>query len=117
MKLSHLTAAIFVVALFGILETEHWYEIDRLHDRARDLEDQLREAELRRALHDLEDQVRDVVEPSVPVGVTCICPDYEEGWDDAEYAGGCDPDMGEMTIEELQTVCTELVSFGYVPHC
>lgn len=51
------------------------------------------------------------------VAVVCECPDYDEGWEDAQFAEGCDPDLGSMDIGELQGICDELNSYGYVPSC
>jgi hypothetical protein len=51
-----------------------------------------------------------------PVQVTCVCPDYEDGWEDAEHAVGCDPDSG-FDIEELRALCEDLETYGYVPSC
>jgi len=55
-------------------------------------------------------------EPS-SVMVTCVCPEYEEGWDDAVSAQGCDPGFDETPIEDLRLICAELDAFGYVPGC
>ena len=66
------------------------------------------------------DQLRELVQPQVacaPVHVTCECPEYDEGWDDAQFAEGCDPDMTEMDIDALRIVCEELDSYGYIPGC
>ena len=51
------------------------------------------------------------------VAVTCACPEYDEGWEDAQHAIGCDPDINEMDLDVLQNICEELDSYGYVPHC
>ena len=64
------------------------------------------------------DQLRELVQPQVacaPVQVTCVCPDYEEGWDDSEYLDGCSPE--ELDIEELRIVCDELNQYNYIPGC
>lgn len=50
-----------------------------------------------------------------PVHVTCDCPDYEEGWDDAEYVEGCNPE--EFSVEDFQVMCDDLNQYGYVPGC
>jgi len=50
-----------------------------------------------------------------PVQVTCVCPEYEEGWDDAEFAEGCDP--AEIELEQIELICAELDEYGYVPRC
>jgi hypothetical protein len=41
------------------------------------------------------------------VHVTCNCPEYEEGWDDAEFAEGCTADS--FTYSELETMCADLM--------
>lgn len=65
---------------------------------------------------DLERRLRDAKAPRCPdVLVTCECPDYEEGWEDAEFAEGCDPDP--IGIDELRAMCSELEAYGYVPDC
>jgi len=51
------------------------------------------------------------------VNVVCECPEYDEGWDDAQYAEGCDPRASEMSIEDLQVMCAEIETYGYVPGC
>jgi len=97
MKFSHLTAAVFVVSLFTI-----WtFRMHELEDRNNVLEQQLHESLLRQSQE--------------PVQVTCVCPEYDEGWDDAEYVSGCDPE--EIDIEMLEGMCSELETFGYVPRC
>lgn len=50
-----------------------------------------------------------------PVMVTCSCPEYEEGWDDAKFVEGCVPH--ELDPEALEVMCDELDSLGYVPRC
>lgn len=61
--------------------------------------------------------------PECPVArVVCECPAYEQGWDDAEVAGGCDPgaegcDLESLDDETLETICGELGLYGYVPRC
>jgi len=51
------------------------------------------------------------------VSVTCECPEYDEGWDDAQFSEGCDPDINEMGIDELRIICDDLDSYGYIPGC
>jgi hypothetical protein len=51
------------------------------------------------------------------VAVTCECPEYEEGWDDAQFAQGCDPSAQEMPIDDIKLICAELDEYGYVPGC
>jgi hypothetical protein len=41
------------------------------------------------------------------VQVTCNCPQYEEGWDDAEFSRGCTPES--FTYEELENMCEEIM--------
>ena len=63
-------------------------------------------------------QLREALRTQVacaPVEVTCVCPEYEEGWDDAEFAEGCDP--AGIPIDDLEFICAELEEFGYVPRC
>jgi hypothetical protein len=50
-----------------------------------------------------------------PVQVSCVCPEYEEGWDDAEFAEGCDP--AGIAIEDLELICAEFSEYGYIPSC
>lgn len=57
-------------------------------------------------------ELREVLHTQVtctPVQVTCVCPEYDQGWDDAEFAEGCDYDF--------DLICAELHEFGYVPNC
>jgi len=49
------------------------------------------------------------------VAVTCVCPDYEDGWEDSEHAEGCDPEP--ISIEDLRAMCEELEAYGYVAGC
>ena len=102
MKFSHLTAAVFVVSLVAIAT----FQMRQLEDRNNSLEQQLRESLIRQTL---------ACQPQEPVMVTCVCPEYDEGWDDAEYVSGCSPE--EIDLETLQGMCSELEAFGYVPHC
>ena len=51
------------------------------------------------------------------VAVTCVCHEYDEGWDDAQYAEGCDPSLTELPIDDLRLICAELDEYGYVPGC
>lgn len=51
-----------------------------------------------------------------PVHVTCECPEYDEGWEDAQHAEGCEPQLG-MTIDGLQIMCADLDMYEYVPGC
>jgi hypothetical protein len=50
-----------------------------------------------------------------PVQVSCVCPEYDEGWDDAQFAEGCDPQG--IALEDLELICAEISEFGYVPSC
>lgn len=50
-----------------------------------------------------------------PVDVSCTCPEYEQGWDDAEYVAGCEP--AEIPIEELEAICADLHEYGYAAGC
>jgi len=63
-------------------------------------------------------QLRETLRTQVtcpPVQVTCVCPEYDEGWDDAQFAEGCDPEG--IALEDLEFVCAELNEFGYIPAC
>lgn len=63
-------------------------------------------------------QLREAMRTQVacaPVQVTCVCPTYEEGWDDSEFAEGCAP--APIELEQIELVCAELKEFGYVPGC
>jgi hypothetical protein len=107
MKLSHLTAAVFVVTLLGLQEWHYRAELNRDRAELDRLED--RSADLLRQVHDM------ALRESAAVEVTCVCPDYEEGWDDAEYVSGCTPE--EIDLETLEAMCDEVETFGYIPHC
>ena len=61
-------------------------------------------------------RVQDLQEERVPVQVSCVCPAYEDGWDDAEYVEDLDCEGGH-DIEDLRLMCVELEEFGYVPDC
>lgn len=50
-----------------------------------------------------------------PVQVTCECPAYEEGWDDAEYASSYTPPFFDE--EALLTICEEIESHHQIPGC
>jgi hypothetical protein len=51
------------------------------------------------------------------VQVTCVCPEYDEGWDDAQFAEGCDPSFTQMGIDDLRLICDELDDYEYIPGC
>ena len=51
------------------------------------------------------------------VQVTCFCPEYDEGWEDAQFAEGCDSDMTELPIDDLRLICDDLDDYGYIPGC
>jgi len=51
------------------------------------------------------------------VQVTCVCPEYDEGWEDAQFAEGCDSDMTELPIDDLRLICDDLDDYGYIPGC
>jgi hypothetical protein len=51
------------------------------------------------------------------VQVTCVCPEYDEGWEEAQVAEGCDPDMTELPIDDLRLICDDLDDYGYIPGC
>ena len=94
-KFPYLAAVVLAAATFGVVFGTSW----RVHDLEMKngiLESQLHEALLR-------------PEGMCPaVYVACECPEYDEGWDDAQFAEGCDPDLNELPIEDLRTICFEL---------
>lgn len=76
------------------------------------------------------------------VMVTCDCPEYEEGYEDAEWVQGCDNleipweelqdlcvgvngcdkpqaacDPSEMSQKDLEIICAEWSTYGYIPGC
>jgi len=101
-KFPYLPAVVLVATVFGIALGLSW-RIHDLEDRNADLEKQLHETLLRQPV------------ACTPVEIVCECPDYEEGWDDAEYVSGCDPEG--IDVETLEVLCSELETYGYVPHC
>lgn len=46
-----------------------------------------------------------------PVQVTCECPSYEQGWDDAEYARG-EIEDDYCSPENLKQVCADFIEYG-----
>lgn len=68
-------------------------------------------------LHEQLHEAQSAPDRCTPVQVTCVCPEYDEGWEDAQFAEGCDPSLSEMPIEELRVICDELEGYGYVPGC
>lgn len=55
------------------------------------------------------------------VRVVCECPDYEDGWDDAEsmmvQAEECVCREGELSDDDIKSMCADLEEYGYVPAC
>jgi len=51
------------------------------------------------------------------VSVTCECPEYDEGWGDAQHANGCDSDMSGISVEELRIMCDDLATYQDIPGC
>jgi len=97
-----LSAAIMVISSVLVLMTT--LRIQMLEKEKEELHEQLHEAQ-------------EAPDRCTPVQVTCECPDYDEGWDDAQFSEGCDPDMSELPIEDLRAICADLESYGYVPGC
>jgi len=64
-------------------------------------------------VQDLHERLR---EERVPVQISCICPAYEDGWDDAEFVEDLDCERG-YDIEDLELMRVELDELGYVPDC
>lgn len=55
------------------------------------------------------------VQPACPVTnsyVTNICPEYDQGWEDAQAS-----ECPELTTDELRSMCQDLEELGYVPDC
>jgi hypothetical protein len=52
-----------------------------------------------------------------PVHVECVCPDYDQGWEDAAFAEGCDSALDEMSFDELKVMCQEIEDYGEIPGC
>lgn len=100
-KFPHLPAVVLAGAVLGIVLGQSW-RVHELETKNDVLESQLREG---------------LVGACSPVHVTCECPDYEEGWDDAQHAEGCDPGVSDMSFEDLALVCDQLEEYGYVPSC
>lgn len=66
------------------------------------------------------DQFQELLKPQAactPVQVACVCPDYDEGWEDAQFVEGCDPALGEIPIEDLRAMCSEMEAYWYAPSC
>lgn len=100
MKSVHVAIAAFLVCLLGM----GTLRMHQLEHRNEVLENELREVLRSRSRCE-------------PVQVTCTCPDYEEGWEDAQYVDGCDPAWDEMSADDLRLICSELETYGYVPSC
>lgn len=103
-KFPYLPAVAITAVVFGIVFGTSW-RIHELESKNEVLESQLHEALLDRG------------DGCPSVHVTCECPEYDEGWDDAQFAEGCDPDMSEIAIDDLRLMCDELDSYGYIPDC
>jgi hypothetical protein len=97
-----LSAAIMVIATVTILAMT--LRIQMLEQEKEELHEQLHEA------HAAPDRC-------TPVHVTCECPDYEEGWEDSQYAEGCDPRASEFSMDDLEIMCAEFDVHGYIPGC
>jgi hypothetical protein len=61
------------------------------------------------------DQLSDLECPEVYV--ECVCPEYDQGWEDASFAEGCEPTVDEMSFEELELICQQIEDYGYIPDC
>lgn len=97
-----LTAAIMVISTVVIFAlTLHIQQLERDKE---ELHQQLHESHM-------------APDRCTPVHVTCECPEYDEGWDDAQFAEGCDPSVTEMDIDDLRILCDELDSSQYIPGC
>lgn len=101
-KFQYLPAVVFAAAVLGLGFGQSWH-IHELEQKNDALESQLHAALVSQASE------------CAPVQVTCECPDYEEGWQDAEYVEGCETE--EFSVEDLRHMCEELKTFGYVPGC
>ena len=70
---------------------------------------------------ELESQLHDVLVKSPTacpaVLVTCECPNYDAGWDDAEYLEGCGPDMNELSLEDLMIMCAGFDVDDHIAGC
>jgi hypothetical protein len=89
------TLVVFFLALIGAQDAYYRSELDAARHRA-----SLAEARL------LSER---------PVELTCVCQDYEDGWEDAEYVSGCENE--ELDLEEIEAMCAEFEEFGYAPGC
>jgi len=96
---------LYVAAAFVIVTIGSSWRLQKLQDDNDVLEAQLHEALLHQG------------GSCAPVQVTCECPEYDEGWEDAQFMEGCDPDMGEIPIEDLQVMCADLENYEYIPGC
>jgi len=79
----------------------------------------LRVRMLEKEKEDLYEQLHEVrADPArcAPVHVTCECPEYDEGWEDAQHAEGCEPQL-EMSIDGLRIMCDDLDMYEYEPGC
>jgi hypothetical protein len=106
MKIADLTSSAMLVAALGLMlagAVFHDLHASAELERLRFDNDRLRDELSRRS-----------VDP-IPVVVTCECPEYEEGWEDAEFVEGCAPE--EISVEELRDMCSDLEEYGYVPDC
>jgi len=68
------------------------------------------------------DQLHEMIQKSSQlecpmVAVTCECPEYDEGWDDAQFSEGCDTSLSEFSFEELRLMCDDLDSYDQTPGC
>lgn len=63
-------------------------------------------------------QLREILRSQMtcaPVRVICECPSYDEGWEDALFVEGCDPDA--VSLGDVELLCSEFNEYGYAPHC
>jgi hypothetical protein len=105
-RTTNLLAAVMLVAAFLFVIVRAMRHDLRIEDEL----EQLRLDNVR-----LRDELsRRALEP-LPVVVTCECPDYEEGWEDSEFAEGCNPEP--ISLEEMRTMCSDLEEYGYEPDC
>ncbi len=48
-----------------------------------------------------------------PVQVTCECPSYEQGWEDADFVRGDVEDESDYcSPENLEQVCSDFIKYG-----
>ena len=103
-KFPYLPAVVYLAAIIG-LEFGMAWRVHELEGQNRLLENQLHDT-LSRAPSECS-----------PVHVTCVCPEYEEGWDDAQFSEGCDTSLSEFSFEELRLMCDDLDSYDQTPGC